>query len=123
MFKLKFSDEAYPYEIYHLVKAFFPGEEVLQEVDPSFESLMEIERDGEEILVLQKEDLALCPDKRQKKLEASRRLYRILEKEAGRPLAWGILMGIRPTKLFMGALEEGRSDSDKIGRASCRERV
>ena len=36
-----------------------------------------------------------------------RMLYKKLSEQSGRTLAWGILMGVRPTKIAMRKLEEG----------------
>lgn len=42
-------------------------------------------------------------------------LYRSLEKYTGKSLPWGNLTGIRPTKIAMGMLEDGKTD-EEIGR-------
>ena len=39
-------------------------------------------------------------------------LYRALEDYTGKSLPWGNLTGIRPTKIAMGMLEEGKSDAE-----------
>lgn len=39
-------------------------------------------------------------------------LYRALHGATGKELPWGILTGIRPTKIAMGLLEEGKAESD-----------
>ena len=36
-------------------------------------------------------------------------LYRLLEEETGQPLPWGTLTGIRPTKIPMQMLDEGKN--------------
>ncbi len=43
------------------------------------------------------------------KRAVTRRIYQFLSKAAGRELAWGTLTGVRPTKLIMQMVEEGRS--------------
>ncbi|MCI7531383.1 MAG: coproporphyrinogen dehydrogenase HemZ [Lachnobacterium sp.] len=39
-------------------------------------------------------------------------LYRLLEEETGRSLPWGTLTGIRPTKIPMQLLDEGKSENE-----------
>ena len=41
-----------------------------------------------------------------------RLLYQLLSQDTGKKLPWGTLTGIRPTKIAMGLLEEGRSEAD-----------
>ena len=40
------------------------------------------------------------------------KLYDWLTKSAGTELAWGILTGVRPTKLMMSLIEEGMSEEE-----------
>lgn len=39
-------------------------------------------------------------------------LYRLLEEETGQPLPWGTLIGIRPTKIPMQMLDEGKTKEE-----------
>lgn len=39
-------------------------------------------------------------------------LYQALEKDTGKELPWGILTGVRPTKIVMGMLEEGKMQDE-----------
>lgn len=39
-------------------------------------------------------------------------LYRLLEEETGQPLPWGTLTGIRPTKIPMQMLDEGKTKEE-----------
>ena len=41
-----------------------------------------------------------------------RALYHILSEETGKKLPWGALTGIRPVKLALGALTEGKSENE-----------
>lgn len=41
-----------------------------------------------------------------------RLLYQLLSQDTGKTLPWGTLTGIRPTKIAMGHLEEGRSEEE-----------
>ena len=52
------------------------------------------------------------PDKARIKNQIKNIIYRMLLKETGKQLPWGTLTGIRPTKIAMGLLEQGRSRED-----------
>ena len=56
------------------------------------------------------------PDNMSMRVETKNRLkrllYRLLSEYTGRTLPWGTLTGIRPTKIPMKGLEEGKSDAD-----------
>ena len=41
-------------------------------------------------------------------------MYDWLSKQTEKELAWGVLTGIRPTKIMMNLLEEGKSEQDVI---------
>ena len=49
MIELFFQNEIYPYDVYHMAKAFFPGEELKQYIDKEQTLLIRIVRDGQEI--------------------------------------------------------------------------
>ncbi len=49
------------------------------------------------------------------KRAVTRQLYRYLLKETGRPLAWGTLTGVRPTKLIMQMVESGKTREEITG--------
>ncbi|MCD7885019.1 MAG: coproporphyrinogen dehydrogenase HemZ [Lachnospiraceae bacterium] len=51
-------------------------------------------------------------DRTETKNEMKRLLYRLLSTYSGRKLPWGDLTGIRPTKIPMGLLRQGKSDSE-----------
>ena len=100
------------YNVYHLTKAFFPEEEIAQQVDEKQEPLVKLTVDGgssfcvreDEAREQAEEDAAL-------KKNVTRLFYRKLSQMTGNSLAWGMLTGVRPTKLFMQALEEGEAEA------------
>lgn len=51
--------------------------------------------------------LTISREKELTKKELDRALYRKLKEITGRSLAWGVLTGVRPTKIAMKKLEEG----------------
>ena len=116
MIRIDSKRNKFTYNIYHIVKAFYPGEEVEQKVDGEQEALVTVEMPGGSSFSVSAEDLGLPrisdPDERQlqeEKWAVTRSVYRYLEEYTGEKLAWGILTGVRPTKLIMQKLEAGIS--------------
>ena len=52
------------------------------------------------------------PERKAYRNQLARAVYRLLSKASGRTLPWGILTGVRPTKLVYEQLEEGHSEKD-----------
>ena len=51
------------------------------------------------------------PDRKEYRNTLARAIYRILSKETGKTLPWGILTGVRPTKLVYERLEAGEDEA------------
>ena len=108
----------YTYNAYHIVKSFFPGEEIIQKVDEKQEPLMAVRLPGGSCFSLAPEEIHIDAAgfgmeeayEQAVKREVTRRLYRYLSEETGRTLAWGTLTGVRPTKIPMEQLEQGASE-------------
>ena len=60
-------------------------------------------------------------DKIQVKNVLKQLIYQVLSSYTGKRLPWGTLTGIRPTKIAMGLLEQGKSEEEISGR--CRIRI
>ena len=112
----------YTYYAYHIVKSFFPGEEIIQKVDEKQEPLMAVRLPGGSCFSLAPEEVDavlegqkfFSEEEREQavKKEVTRRLYLYLTEETGRRLAWGTLTGVRPTKIPMEQLEDGASEEE-----------
>lgn len=120
----------FEYDIHSLVKAFFPEENVFvaDRVKENAEETVRYHMDvdfldnkieikfsngsGGEVQSCTEVDYA---DHRETKNRLKRALYRMLSEYTGKTLPWGDLTGIRPTKLPMAMLEEGRG-KDEIAR-------
>ena len=118
MIELKFNDQNYTYDIYHIVKAFFPDAKITQKMDTEQDAYVDIS--VTELGITYK----VCPedvdkekrdDKKERKHEMNILVYRWLAKTTGKEISWGILTGIRPTKIAMTMLEEGKSRDEIIG--------
>lgn len=115
------------YNVYHITKAFFPNEEISQKVDEKQESLVELRLPGGSCFSLAPEEIrgemrgpaGSLPVTEEELAQAEKRavtlrVYRFLCEKSGRELAWGTLTGVRPTKLAMQMLEEGKNREEII---------
>ncbi len=116
MIEITCKKNKYTYNVYHIVKAFFPEEEITQRVDEKQEPLVTLKMSGGSCFSIVdgmtdpgagREGSTPEDNEQAKKREATRLVYRYLSDLTGRGLAWGILTGVRPTKLIMQKAEEG----------------
>ena len=115
MIQLICKSEAYMYNVYHMIKAFFPSEEIISRMEEEASCYVEVCLPGGNRFTIDEGRLAdvFVPGRESSKEEREIRyridvcLYRKLEKITGRSLAWGILTGVRPTKIAMQKAEEG----------------
>ena len=128
MLQIRLNEISYEYDVYTLVKAFFPSEEIKTEYgeEPSVEeytaNMLIVRTLPTQFYVkmynsqgLEKEENIILEEKLEdsvQKNEFKRFLYRFLSKYTGKTLPWGNLTGIRPTKLAMFMLEEGKTDEN-----------
>ncbi len=106
-------DTVFMYNLYHITKAFFPNEEVHQKLDEGQEPLVQMKMEGGTCLSLaMKTDLSDPEKKRRVKSMITRSVYDRLCHITGRHLAWGMLTGIRPTKLIMQQMELGKNECE-----------
>ncbi len=105
----------YEYDIHSLVKAFYPEEEISFSVTRNANISMEIncEETGASLLIRQNEALREASVYYDEAADTPKNAFKkffYLEMSAfsGKKLPWGNLTGIRPTKIAMGLLEEGK---------------
>ena len=67
---------------------------------------VEINFSDGQVIAVEKEEIKAGTDA-EKKAQIDKKLYKKLSEKSGKTLAWGILTGVRPTKLAMKKLEEG----------------
>ena len=115
MMKLTCNDTLYTYDAYHLLKAFYPNEEIEQQVNEEQESQVRIETDRDSCFCVslagEKSEIGQMDRSMRKHLAVSA-LYEKLSNMTGKKLPWGSLTGVRPTKMFMQKLEEGLPDQE-----------
>ena len=128
MIIIQLNKRDFEYDTHSLVKAFYPGEDVLiryegEELPGGFslkisliyeEKQIEIrfsKEDGQEVK-REIEPVEYLADRKETKNRLKYRLYLMLCDYTGTTLPWGTLTGIRPTKIPMALLEQGMSNKD-----------
>ena len=104
MIEIICNDQTYTYNAYHIVKAFYPEEEVTSKVEEKASNYVTAVFENDEKIEV---PAALCAGGREGKEEIDRYFYQKLSEKTGKELAWGMLTGVRPTKIAMKKLEEG----------------
>lgn len=127
MIEVKLNRPEFAYDIHSLVKAFYPeayvgvsAEEkayeepadVRMEIIYSDSSIKSVWQDCKDGGSLERETRADLSDRSSAKNCLKRMLYQMLSECTGKTLPWGTLTGIRPTKIPMKQLEEGRSEEE-----------
>lgn len=96
MIQIICGQETYVYNVYHIVKAFYPSEEVTTSVEEKASNYVSVRfEDGKNIDIAQRAELE-NEDKQKVKNQIDKELYRKLAELTGKELAWGILTGVRP---------------------------
>ena len=110
MIEIVCKETLYAYDAYHIVKSFFPEAEITQKIKEEQEPLVSVEIEGGSSFCVCRKDGETS--KTETKASVGKELYHQLEKIKGQGLPWGILTGVRPTKLVMGELEKGKKDQE-----------
>ena len=103
MIEIRINNEKNAYNVYHLVKAFYPQEEIHSVVDEKASHFVKI--------ISQNLDLSFSEMPRP---ILDKELYLALSQQTKRMLPWGLLLGIRPTKLAYQRLSAGDSKEKVI---------
>jgi len=134
MIVVQLNQDHYAYDIHSLVKAFYPSEDVSvctapKDVCGPVQLRMFVDYEPNQIRVKLQEPENGAPqgmdnglyktvfavneeDRRETKNLLKQNIYRMLSAHTGRTLPWGTLTGIRPTKIPMTMLEEGRDTAE-----------
>lgn len=99
--------DKYQYDVHSLFKAFYPEEDVMvlageKDSFPEKEALIS---ESDQIFEL---DNIENTDKN----DLKKRIYKELSKKCKKELPWGDLTGIRPTRIAMNLIEEGKTDEE-----------
>lgn len=112
MITITCNDTLFTYNLYHICKAFFPNEEIVQHLDVEQEPFVKLEFSEGSCFSVAGTDAWECLDRSARKMRVTKLAYDHLSEMTGKKLAWGMLTGVRPTKLAMMKLEEGNSSEE-----------
>ncbi|MDD3137378.1 MAG: coproporphyrinogen dehydrogenase HemZ [Lachnospiraceae bacterium] len=107
MINISLKSEFYSYDAFHIVKAFFPSEDIKRKIDNEQTVLVTIVTPDNTVININQDIEFEKREKKQKKHFINKKIYKELKKCTGIELEWGILTGIRPTKIVMKELEKG----------------
>ncbi|SEK19417.1 oxygen-independent coproporphyrinogen-3 oxidase [Pseudobutyrivibrio ruminis] len=115
MIYIQLNEDNFEYDIYSLVKAFYPKEEVKISTEPTPEDAgllfsMQVNY-SDNVLTLDGREIEIdYSDRPDTKNRLKLAIYESLSKRNGKELPWGTLTGIRPTKISLGMIEDGADD-------------
>lgn len=101
-------EDKYQYDIHSLYKAFYPDEDVKVIVSQS--GMADLSG-----LDISASDEISFIDVNKSKNDLKKEIYISLSKKTEKELPWGDLTGIRPTRIAMNLIEEGKSDEEIAG--------
>ena len=119
MIEIISKETLFTYNLYHITKAFFPEEEIRQCVDGEQEPLVKLTVDGGSCFSVAEvpgigAEVQSDVCRQMRKRFVTHKVYEYLSERTGRRLAWGMLTGVRPTKLVMQKIESGKSEKEII---------
>jgi oxygen-independent coproporphyrinogen-3 oxidase len=115
MIYIQLNEDNFEYDIYSLVKAFYPKEEVKISTEPTPEDAgllfsMQVNY-SDNVLTLDGREIEIdYSDRPDTKNRLKLAIYESLSARTGKELPWGTLTGIRPTKISLGMIEDGADD-------------
>ena len=114
MVKITVNQELFSYDMYHITKAFYPNETYEQIFDETSAYAVRIEGnpDANRDFLVHQSEIEHIEERKSKKRYVNLKLYDWLTTAAGKELSWGILTGVRPSKLMMSLIEEGMSEEE-----------
>lgn len=128
MIAIQFQKRDFEYDVYNLVKSFYPGEEIamFDEENPAMEyderislfygknkvTIRMEKAEGNRALLEEGVWVPFDEDRKRTKNELKILLYHMLQSRTGQTLPWGTLTGVRPTKIPMALLEEGYTNAE-----------
>ena len=114
MIKIESKKNKFTYNVYHVTKAFYPKEDIVQTVDEKQEPLVKIHLPEGTCFSLAPEECVQTEDVQEEKRDVTKKVYQFLSKQTGQKLAWGMLTGVRPTKLVMQKIEQGMTKEENF---------
>lgn len=122
MILLNLNEELYENDLRALLMAFYPGKSIVRQEKEGVQIRLTVQYDREasnvtmtletENAVIKRQAAVHFSDKKQGKIDTKTLLYEICVEETKRELPWGTLTGIRPTKIAMTMLNEGKTEQE-----------
>ncbi len=114
MIRIVVNHEMFAYDMYHITKAFLPEEKIEQQVDAESSQTVCMQVQGEHVgkFIVEAMEIAEIAERKLKKRYVNLKLYKFLAALTAKQLAWGILTGVRPTKLMMSLIESGMTEEE-----------
>ena len=120
MIEVSLSEDNFYYDIQGLLMAFYPGEAVVLAPAEGTDKTLRVEYAPDQVTVSftvggkcqWSAAKTHAADRKETKNVLKRLLYRLLSQITEKELPWGTLTGIRPTKIPMALLEEGKSEEE-----------
>lgn len=124
MLEIQLNEDNFQYDIFSLVKAFLPNEEIkvvisTEPTDAKKVLFVRYLAEGVEIVLKAEEEKEISEsilwnseERKERKNQLKRLLYYIMSAYAKKELPWGNLTGIRPIKLPLSMLEKGKSKEE-----------
>jgi oxygen-independent coproporphyrinogen-3 oxidase len=122
MIIIKCKNNSTLYSVYNLAKAFFPNQEIKQKIDKEQEPQLQLRLDGGSCFSVLPDEIPLEEEKEY----LIKKTYDYLSQYTGKTLPWGILTGVRPTKLAVKILKsanKGEADDRKISKYESLEKI
>ena len=110
MVDIYLKEEFYAYDAFHIIKGFLPNEEIKQHIDYKKNEIVSIDVNNETVLQILQVNEKFT--KKENKSEVNKKIYSAMARYTEKSMAWGILTGIRPTKILMKKLENGEREEE-----------
>lgn len=112
MIEIMCNDDTYTYNLYHLTKAFFPEEKIVQIKTEEADPVVSITLYQGKTFSIHKNELVELDTGKRRKRYVDKTVYGFYEKCTEHSLPWGLLTGIRPAKLAMQKRAEGLAEEE-----------
>lgn len=110
MVDIYLKEEFYAYDAFHIIKGFLPNEEIKQHIGYERNEIVSIDINNKTVLEIL--EVNKKHTKKENKSEVNKKIYSMMKEYTGKSMAWGVLTGIRPTKILMKKLENGEQEEE-----------
>ncbi|WPC41277.1 coproporphyrinogen III oxidase [Clostridium sp. JS66] len=107
--KVKLNNMDYRYDVYHMISMFYKFSDI-DFVEDEWDISIEVQQNS--INILQEDELETFKFSNGEtvKSEIKKAIFKYLHKKTGKELPWGTLIGIRPSKIALELINQGKDD-------------